>query len=202
VETGALDGLLRRATDASFHEISVDGDTSTNDTVVLLGGPSGAQDITDGDPRLPALEAAVTAVMQRLARAIVLDGEGRTRLMELRVTGAADTASARRVAESVACSSLVKTALAGGDPNWGRILAAAANAGVSLGGAKPSLEICGHRVFENGAPTVYDRQAVDAAFSAEEVQVVLHLGLGQGSARRWTTDLSTEYVRLNAEYTT
>ena len=154
------------------------------------------------DDLFPLLEAAVTAVMQRLARAIVLDGEARTRLMELRVTGAADTASARRVAESIACSSLVKTALAGGDPNWGRILAAAANAGVSLEGAAPSLEICGHRVFENGAPTTYDRQAVDAAFSAEEVQVVLHLGLGHGSARRWTTDLSTEYVRLNAEYTT
>ncbi len=202
VETAALDGLLRRATDASFHEISVDGDTSTNDTVVLIGGPSGAQDIDSGDPRLPVLEAAITAVMQRLARSIVLDGEGRTRLMELRVTGASDTAAARRVAESVACSSLVKTALAGGDPNWGRILAAAANAGVSMEGAAPSLEICGHRVFEDGAPTGYDRGAVDAAFSDEEVQVVLDLGLGHGAARRWTTDLSAEYVRLNAEYTT
>ena len=117
-------------------------------------------------------------------------------------TTAAATASARRVAESVARSSLVKTALAGGDPNWGRILAAAANAGVPLQGAAPSLEICGHRVFEDGAPTSYDRPAVDAAFSAEEVQVVLHLGLGHGAARRWTTDLTAEYVRLNAEYTT
>jgi glutamate N-acetyltransferase/amino-acid N-acetyltransferase len=202
VEAPLLDALLRRATDVSFHEISVDGDTSTNDTVVLLGGPEGDDPIGEGDPRLPGLEAAVTAVMQRLARAIVLDGEGRSRLMELRVTGAADGESARRVAESVACSSLVKTALAGGDPNWGRIVAAAANAGVPLDGDRLSLELCGHRVFEAGAPTDYDQAAVAAGFAAEEVLAVLDLGQGNASARRWTTDLTTEYVRLNAEYTT
>ncbi|MEM9381627.1 MAG: bifunctional glutamate N-acetyltransferase/amino-acid acetyltransferase ArgJ [Planctomycetota bacterium] len=202
VEAAVLRAVLVRANDASFHEITVDGDTSTNDTVLLLAGPGADGAITDDDPRLAPLEAAITAVMQRLARAIVLDGEGRTRVMELVVEGAADREAARRVAEAVACSSLVKTALAGGDPNWGRIVAAAANAGVELEGERLALDICGMRVFEAGLPTEVDAASLDAAFSGEEVRVVLTLGDGPGRARRWTTDLSAEYVRINSEYTT
>ncbi|MEM1451063.1 MAG: bifunctional glutamate N-acetyltransferase/amino-acid acetyltransferase ArgJ [Planctomycetota bacterium] len=202
VDAAVLREMLVRANDASFHEITVDGDTSTNDTVLLLAGPGTENTITSEDPRLGPLETAITAVMQRLARAIVLDGEGRTRVMELVVEGAADRDDARRVAETVACSSLVKTALAGGDPNWGRIVAAAANAGVALEGERLSLDICGMRVFEAGLPTEVDAARLDAAFSDEEVRVVLTLGDGPGRARRWTTDLSAEYVRINSEYTT
>ena len=202
VDAAVLREMLVRANDASFHEITVDGDTSTNDTVLLLAGPGTENTLTSEDPRLGPLETAITAVMQRRARASVLDGEGRTRVMELVVEGAADRDDARRVAETVACSSLVKTALAGGDPNWGRIVAAAANAGVALEGERLSLDICGMRVFEAGLPTEVDAARLDAAFSDEEVRVVLTLGDGPGRARRWTTDLSAEYVRINSEYTT
>jgi glutamate N-acetyltransferase/amino-acid N-acetyltransferase len=202
VRPETLDGMLRRAVEVSFHEITVDGDTSTNDAVLLWGGAGDGPPVTEGDPRLSALEAGVTEVMQQLAAEIVRDGEGASRVMVLRVRGAADHAQARRVADSVTRSSLVKTALAGGDPNWGRILAAAANAGVPLELERMTLDIEGIRVHEGGLPLEVEQRAVDAAFSREEVIVELDLGQGEGVARRMTSDLTQEYVRINAEYTT
>jgi glutamate N-acetyltransferase/amino-acid N-acetyltransferase len=140
--------------------------------------------------------------MQHLAAEVVRDGEGATRVMVLEVRGAEDDAQAGRVADSVARSSLVKTALAGGDPNWGRILAAAANAGVPLELERMTLELGGIQVHGGGMPLDVDQEAVDTAFSRREVRVVLDLGQGPGTARRLTCDLTQEYVRINAEYTT
>ena len=202
VEAQVLRGVLERATEASFHEITVDGDTSTNDAVVLVGGPDGASAIGENDERLPALEHAITEVMRKLARDIVVDGEGRTRIMEFLVEGAASLSDARAIAEKVTGSSLVKTALAGGDPNWGRIVAAAANAGVELDGNRIGLELCGIQVLDGGLPTEIDTGDLDERFGQPEVRAVLTLGLGEHRARRWTTDLSVEYVRINSEYTT
>jgi glutamate N-acetyltransferase/amino-acid N-acetyltransferase len=198
----ALDRMLRRAVDVSFHEITVDGDTSTNDAVLLWGGAGDGPPLSDDDPRLGALEQGITEVMRQLAGEIVRDGEGASRVMVLHVRGGRDEDEARRVADAVARSSLVKTALAGGDPNWGRILAAAANAGVAIDIERLTLDIGGIRVHEGGLPLEVDARAVDAAFTAAEVVVELDLGAGKGRARRVTSDLTQEYVRINAEYTT
>ncbi len=199
----ALQGILKRAVDASFHEITVDGDTSTNDTVLLLAGGGGGPELQEDDPRLPLLERGITEVMHALAREILRDGEGASRVMEIRVSGAPGRDEARQIAESVARSSLVKTALAGGDPNWGRILAAAANAGVPIDEGLLSLRLGGHEVFGGGQvrPEV-EPAALEEAFARDEVLVELELGSGPGRARRFTTDLTQEYVRINAEYTT
>lgn len=203
IDADALDAILRRAVDASFHEISVDGDTSTNDAVLLVSGAAGGPPIRIGDARLGAVERGITSVMEQLALAIVEDGEGRTRVLRLSVTGAADDAAARRIADSVVRSPLVKTALAGGDPNWGRVLAAAANAGVPLETDGLALRIGGIRVFAAGeVEPGHDREALERAVAGSHVSFDLELNAGEGRARKWTTDLSTEYVRINSEYTT
>jgi len=202
VTPDVLDGMLRRGVEESFHEITVDGDTSTNDAVLLLAGGAGTPAIGAGDPRGETLAAAITEVMRQLAQAIVHDGEGACRVMQVRVTGAATRGEARRVADAVTGSLLVKTALAGGDPNWGRILAAAANAGVPLEAARLSLSLGGVTVFRDGAPQSVDRGLVEAAMSARDVAVVLDLGAGTGTARRSTPDLTKDYVHINSEYTT
>jgi glutamate N-acetyltransferase/amino-acid N-acetyltransferase len=202
VTADALDAMLRRSVDRSFHEITVDGDTSTNDAVLLLAGGQDAPPIGADDPRAPALERAVTAVMEDLARRIVHDGEGLQRVLELHVTGARTDDEARRVADAVVRSALVKTALAGGDPNWGRILAAAANAGVPLEAERLRLRIAGVDVFADGGPLAVDRGVVEASMQREDVRADLDLGRGTARARRFTTDLTRDYVRINSEYTT
>ena len=201
VHADVLRPMLRRAVDHSFHQISVDGDTSTNDAVLLLARHADDDVISEGD--IAALESAVTFVARRLAEKIIEDGEGRTRTLEIRVEGAATDDDATAIATAIATSSLVKTALAGGDPNWGRILSAAGNAGVSVDVPRLRLDIEGLTVFDEGAP----RDDVDAddlgkRFSADRVAIDLHLGAGEASARMLTTDLTHRYVTINAEYTT
>lgn len=147
-------------------------------------------------------QTAITALCRHLALEIVRDGEGMARVMEVRVTGARDRDEASRVATAVAGSSLVKTALAGGDPNWGRILAAAANADVELDAESLGLALGGVEVFAAGQPIATDVRALQRAFAADEVRVDLSLGAGDGAARRLTTDLTEDYVRINSEYTT
>lgn len=203
VAKATLEAVLRRAVDRSFHEITVDGDTSTNDTVFLFGGePEAGPVITDDDPRLSPLEAAITQAMQTLATAIIHDGEGVSRVMELRVSGARSRDEARLVAEAVGRSALVKTALAGGDPNFGRILAAAANAGVALEPESLSLSLGGIAVFGEGLPLPVDAEQLDEAFGQPDVLAELDLGLGTAAVRRFVADLTKEYVHINAEYTT
>ncbi|HKJ71923.1 MAG TPA: bifunctional glutamate N-acetyltransferase/amino-acid acetyltransferase ArgJ [Gammaproteobacteria bacterium] len=204
VADGPLRDLLREAADGSFNRISVDGDTSTNDALTLTAtGAAGAAPLESAaDPRLPALREAVAAVCRDLALAIVRDGEGATRLLTVRVEGAADAAEAARVADSVARSPLVKTALFAGDPNWGRILAAA---GTALTGevdwGRVDLHLGATRVVRGGvvAPD-YTEAAGEAAMAPEEVTATLSLGRGEAADWMWTCDLTHEYVTINAEY--
>ncbi|MEF8793423.1 bifunctional glutamate N-acetyltransferase/amino-acid acetyltransferase ArgJ [Thiohalorhabdus sp.] len=199
-----LQAILATATEATFNRISVDGDTSTNDALTLSAtGAAGTDPIHSAtDPRLPALREAVTGVCRDLALAIVRDGEGATRLLTIGVTGAADAGEAVRVAQAIARSPLVKTAAFAGDPNWGRILAAA---GSALKGevdwSRVDLHLGEVRVVRGGVvdPT-YTEVAGAAAMAPEEVAVTLELGRGDAADWIWTCDLSYEYVTINAEY--
>jgi glutamate N-acetyltransferase/amino-acid N-acetyltransferase len=200
--SAAADRILREAVDGSFHTITVDGDTSTNDAVLLLAGGAEMPTPSENGPREQLVAQAVREVATDLALAIVRDGEGATRIARISVTGARSLNEARAVARAIACSSLVKTALAGGDPNWGRILSAAANAGVGLDPNRLRLVLGGVEVFADGLPTDSDQAAADRAFSQDEVDVQLELGLGDQAATMYTTDLTKGYVEINSEYTT
>jgi glutamate N-acetyltransferase/amino-acid N-acetyltransferase len=199
LEPGEASGFLRPAVDASFNSISIDGECSTNDAVVLLAnGASGAE-------RTPAADAAFALALGRvadeLAKQIVADGEGATIVAEIHVGGAESAAEARAIARRIATSSLVKTALFGRDANWGRILAAAGSAPYNGGFAsldpdRVSLRLNGVPMLVNGAP-----QAVEPELG-DECRIELELGLGDGSAGYLTSDLSYEYVRINADYRT
>jgi glutamate N-acetyltransferase / amino-acid N-acetyltransferase len=197
---GGTREVLRAAVDRSFNSITVDGDTSTNDTVLLLAGDSGEEPLAGRERERAA--AAIGEVMRRLARQILLDGEGVERIAEIRVHGAVDDEQARRVAAKIACSSLVKTALAGGDPNWGRILAAAANAGVELELGELVLTLGGYEVFGGGGPREVDQGALDETFARKEVEIDLSIGGGPGRAEISSGDLTKRYVEINSEYTT
>ena len=197
-----LDMLLRDAADKSFHRISVDGDTSTNDSLfAFASGKAGRV-----DPEL--LRTALIEVCQELARMIVTDGEGFTRSMSVRVEGARTKEEATTVAKTVAQSLLVRCAVTGGDPNWGRIVAAAGRAGVRFDPSELRLYVGGIEIFAQGQPVVCDAQAVRAAFNVEHVAMILHLGattgeVGDTNADEFlTSGLTEEYVRLNADYTT
>jgi glutamate N-acetyltransferase/amino-acid N-acetyltransferase len=203
VTPGALDAALRYAADRSFHCISVDGDTSTNDTLlVLANGMAGApiSDIQSADGQ--AFLEGLIAVCQWLAQAVVRDGEGITRFVTITVRGATSDADAHRAAMAVARSPLVKTALFGADPNWGRVLCAMGYSGAELNPDQVVLHFGGLRVLERGQPLDFDEQAAHALLDQAEIVIEADLGLGVGSATVWTCDFSYEYVRINAEYRT
>jgi glutamate N-acetyltransferase/amino-acid N-acetyltransferase len=202
VEPKALDRILRHAADASYHRISVDGDTSTNDSVfAFASGVAGACDEI-------LLARAFREVACELARMIVCDGEGFERSLAVRVTGAATKTDALKVAETVASSLLVRTAITGGDPNWGRIVAAAGRAGVAFRPGDLELRVGGILIFRDGEPCPADSSAVRAAFNGSHVEVEISLGATDGATAETNSDeflscgLTTEYVRLNADYTT
>ena len=181
----------------SFNRIDVDGDTSTNDSVVLLA--NGASGTT-----LPGelFAEALTQVCVSLARQIAADGEGATKLLEVTVTGAARLEDAEKAARAITRSTLVKAAMYGNDPNWGRILCAAGYSGAVFDPTGARLVVQGIPLFAHGVPLPFDAQAASAALRAPEVAVHLDLGSGDQSATAWGCDLSPEYVRFNAEYTT
>jgi glutamate N-acetyltransferase/amino-acid N-acetyltransferase len=190
---------LRDAVDASFNAISVDGDTSTNDTVLLLAsGKMGAPALTDDGA--DDFRRALREVCLALARMIVRDGEGATRLLRLEVRGARTEKDARLAAYAAATSTLVKTALAGGDPNWGRILAAVGRSGARFSAGRISLEVGGLPLVRDGRPVDYREKDAARIFSREEVPVVVDLGAGRASASLITCDLGHDYVSLNADY--
>lgn len=201
VEPDALQIVLRRAVDRSFNAISVDGDTSTNDTaLVLANGLAGPVD-------LAAFEAALTEVCTDLAQQIVRDAEGASKFITVRVSGAASAAGARQVAQTIAASVLVKTAVYGGDPNWGRVLAAAGRSGVELDPARAALWFAGdggpeYQVVAGGAPLPYDEAEAARIFSCRDLSIHLDLGAGPAQATVWTSDLTHDYVSLNAHYRT
>ncbi len=197
--------FLNRAAEPTFNCISIDGDTSTNDTVLLLA--SGVSEVTltlsADDPAGAIFSGLMETICASLARQIVEDGEGAGHLIELTVDGAATPAEARQVARCIAHSPLVKTAFAGCDPNWGRVLAAAGYSGVAIEPEKVSISIGGLPVCRNGrvAPD-FHKDSVHAAMLEREVSVCVDLGMGRASCQFLTCDLTAEYVRVNAEYST
>ncbi len=228
--------MLSRAADQSFNAITVDGDTSTNDSLIALAnGQSRTPAITEMGAEAEKLEAMLTAVCQHLAKAIARDGEGATCLIEVQVTGAYDQVSARQIAKTIAGSSLVKSAIFGRDPNWGRIAAAAGRAGVNFEQDNLQIKLGDFLLLENGQPVPFDRAAASAYLKQtaadsslptdfiatnssndlsvdrsiikgqrvdNPVIIAVNVGNGHGSGKAWGCDLSYDYVKINAEYTT
>lgn len=203
VEPGLMGKLVKSIADRSFNQVTVDGDSSTNDTfLILANGAAGNAPIRIGSVEAEQLEQALLVVAQQLARAIARDGEGATKLITVRVSDAVSDADARLAARAVAASSLVKTAIHGGDPNWGRIVCALGYSGAELALDKLHLTVGGEVVFERGAGVDVDLSVVRHAFEQPEIEIVATLGLADGHAEAWGCDLSEEYVRINADYTT
>lgn len=199
-----LNSLLHGSVEESFNCISIDGDTSTNDTVLLLAsGACGAELKSSDTTGKEAFSNALQQVCVSLARQIVDDGEGVGHVVELLVTQAASRADALKVARSIAHSPLVKTAWAGCDPNWGRILAATGYSGVPIDPSRVSISIGGHPVCENGGRAPYfDANKVHTAMQARNFSIEISLGMGSANCTFVTCDLTAEYVRVNAEYST
>ncbi len=203
VEQGLMAKLVKPIADRSFNQVTVDGDSSTNDTFLMLAnGAAGNAPIRAGSVQAEQLEMALLEVARQLARAVAADGEGASKLMTVRVLGAASDADARTAARAVASSSLVKAAVHGGDPNWGRIVCALGYSGAELALDKLHLSVGGLVVFERGAGVNVDLSAVRRTFEQPEIEIVATLGLANGRAEAWGCDLSEEYVRINADYTT
>ena len=199
-----LHTALKSVADMSFNRISVDGDMSTNDTVLLLA--SGVAGVTITDTELADFVALLRVVCVDLAKKIARDGEGATKLVEIRVTGAAHAQMAHRVADSIACSPLVKTAIHGNDPNWGRVVCAAGYSGAEIDPDTLTLDFgLGAeqiRLVAAGMPLVVDLNAASNLLKREDVFITLDLGLGDAATTVWTCDFSKEYVEVNAHYTT
>jgi glutamate N-acetyltransferase / amino-acid N-acetyltransferase len=196
------DSILRHAVERSFNSISVDGHMSTSDTVLLLASGA-AQPAQLGERELGAIQEMVDDVAAELAQAIIRDAEGAGHFITLDVRGTRTREDAIRIARAVADSPLVKTAIAGGDPNWGRIVSAAGYAGVLFQEENLSLTVNGVLLYRSGALTDFDARGLSQALRANrDVSIELDLTLGNEAARFWTSDLTAEYVRLNADYTT
>jgi glutamate N-acetyltransferase / amino-acid N-acetyltransferase len=195
-----LERALREVVNDTFNAITVDGDCSTNDCVLILA--NGASGVTVDERSYEAFADALRSVCLRLALGIVRGGEGATKLVTINVTGAASPFEARKAAKAIANSLLVKTAIHGGDPNWGRLIAVAGRAGVGFDLSRAQVLIGPIVLFKDGRP--YDEAAPEAANYLKNTDVVITVGLGAGSASStvWTCDLSAEYVRINAEYRT
>ena len=200
IDPAALQACLTRVVDATFNCITVDGDTSTNDMVIALA--NGASGVQITDEALQPFEQGLYRVCEYLATRIVKDGEGASRIFEVRVLGAANADAARQIARTIAESQLVKTAIHGGDPNWGRVLAATGRSGVPVDLNRARLYLQGTLVFENGCPTEYNEQALVEEMQTDEIVLELHLGEGDSAARFWSSDLTAEYVQINAHYRT
>lgn len=201
--------IIRRGTDNSFNAITVDGDTSTNDCVIgLASGAAGNAPIASlSSEDAKTLEAAVTALLQGLAKSIAWDGEGATCLIEIEVFGAANEADARVVARSVAGSSLAKSAIFGHDPNWGRIAAAAGYSGVQFDQGEMSVQLGDILLMDKGQPLAFDAKAASTYLKETcavhgTVSIKVGIGKGPGKGMAWGCDLSYDYVKINAEYTT
>jgi glutamate N-acetyltransferase/amino-acid N-acetyltransferase len=198
----AAQKALTTAVDDSFNCISVEGHMSTNDTVLLLASGAARKEPLNGKD-LVLFQTALNELCVELARQIPDDGEGASHLITIDVHGCKTREDARSIAQTIADSALVKTAIAGGDPNWGRIVSAAGYAGVTFDPAGVGLTINGLSLYERGAPVTFDAKTVSASIKANrETKVVLTLREGSEAIRFWTSDLNVEYVRFNADYTT
>jgi glutamate N-acetyltransferase/amino-acid N-acetyltransferase len=203
VDVEFLREALREAVDISFHMVSIDRDTSTNDTVLIMAnGLSGSGPVTPGSRQAESFQQALNQACIYLAREIARDGEGATRLIEVKVSGAASVADARLAARTIAGSSLVKAAVHGSDPNWGRVVMAAGYSGAELAADKLELDVGGICLVKNGCPLAFNREEVARVLNGPEVSISLNLNIGSAEATAWGCDLSEEYVTINSVYTT
>ncbi|HLM76991.1 MAG TPA: bifunctional glutamate N-acetyltransferase/amino-acid acetyltransferase ArgJ [Rubrobacteraceae bacterium] len=203
VKKESLQSTLRRATDRSFNRVTVDGDTSPNDTVLLISnGAAGNTPLTAESPDYPAFEGAVEAVMRQLAKEIARDGEGATKLVEVIVEGAKSEEAAAALAKAVVGSPLFKAAVYGEDANWGRVLNAMGYAGTPFDPEGVELYFGPIKVFANGEPVPHREAEANATLAGDEVQVVARLKEGEASATAWGCDLTYEYVKINGSYRT
>jgi glutamate N-acetyltransferase/amino-acid N-acetyltransferase len=203
ISPALLQRTLRDVTSRTFNSISVDGDTSTNDTLlVLANGAAGALSISNGSKAHRRFSAALEEVCGSLAQQIVADGEGAQRVIEVEVCGAKTESAARKIAETIATSPLVKTAFAGGDPNWGRIFAAAGRAGIKFDPKLVEITMAGIKVLRKGQPLAFNERAASNRLLANHVPVIVDLHTGKSRSRYWTCDFTAEYVRINASYRT
>jgi glutamate N-acetyltransferase/amino-acid N-acetyltransferase len=201
IPAAQLRAMLKRGVERSSNRISVDGDTSTNDTLVLLA--NGASGVRPDVRELSKVEEEITRVMERLAQAIARDGEGARKFITIVVSGAVNDDGAVTMARAIANSPLVKTAVAGSDPNWGRVLSAAGNAGVAFDPSKTDVRMQGVMVCRGGLAAPFSEPELKRKLDAPEceIQVTVH-GKGKGTARFWTCDLTEGYIRINASYRT
>jgi len=196
-----LRGILKRAVERSYNRLSVDGDTSTNDTLVLMA--NGASGVRPDPKEMARVEEAITFVMEHLAQAIARDGEGAKKFVTILVSGAPSDEAAARMARAVANSPLVKTAIAGSDPNWGRILSAAGNAGVAFHPNRTDIWMQGVPVCRGGLAAPFSEEELKQKLDAPECEVRIAMrGKGKGEARFWTCDLTEGYIHINASYRT
>lgn len=203
IDKKILKKALQLATDASFNSITVDGECSTNDCVlVLANGLAGNSKIDGKGSSYNNFLAALTDLCQTLAQKIVRDGEGATKFVTIAVNGSRSLKEARKAGMRIANSNLVKTALFGEDPNWGRIVCAVGDSGVSLNPEKVSVAIEGQTLAREGVPVQFSKKKVDSLMKKKEIQIEVDLGVGTESAKVWTCDFSYDYVKINAEYTT
>jgi glutamate N-acetyltransferase/amino-acid N-acetyltransferase len=203
VDAVFLKRALKKAVDISLNMVSVDGDNSTNDTVLIMAsGTAGGKIIRGGGKEARVFQRALDKVCIYLARECARDGEGATRLIEVKVSGAGSLQDARLAARTIVSSSLVKAAVYGSDPNWGRILAAAGRSGAMLEPEKTELYIGDTCVVREGTPVAFDKKAAVKHLDGKEVYIALNLHLGRAGATAWGCDLTEEYVKINAEYTT
>src|SRR5215469_188322 len=193
--------MLVRATELSYNRISVDGDTSTNDTLIVLA--NGASGVRPDPKEMSTFEEGLTETLQSLARQIVRDGEGARKLISVEVHGAATDAAAAAIARAISNSPLVKTAIAGSDPNWGRILSAAGNSGVNFDPATVDINLQDIKVCRNGLAAPFDEGDMKLRLDDTDVSIVFRIsGKGKGTATFWTCDLTEDYVHINANYRT
>lgn len=203
VEQGFLQVALSEAVDRSFNLVSVDGDTSPSDTVLLFAnGAAGGAAISEGSPLEGDFRRALGALCVYLAKEIARDGEGATKLVEFRVTGGATTGEARELVRLLSTSYLLKSAIHGADPNWGRIAAVIGRSGLTVNEPRVTIGICGVRVFERERPTEFDPARLSESMKGDTIVIETDLGAGEGEATGWGCDLSAEYVSINADYHT
>jgi glutamate N-acetyltransferase/amino-acid N-acetyltransferase len=201
IPTPLLQGMLNRANALTYDCISVDGDTSTNDTLIVLA--NGASGVRPDPAEMALFELALTGVIETLAKAIARDGEGARKLITIEIAGASSSDAAQQIARWIANSPLVKTAIAGSDPNWGRIICAAGNAGVKFDPAKVDIDLQGVPVCRAGLAAEFDDAELKEKLDAPDCSIRFALqGRGKASARFWTCDLTERYIEINGSYRT
>jgi glutamate N-acetyltransferase/amino-acid N-acetyltransferase len=203
IEPAFLQSALSEVVDRSFNLVSIDGDTSPSDTVILFANGAGGGTAIDANSSLAAdFRSALESLCTYLAKEIARDGEGASKLIELNVTGGASTDEARAMVRLLSTSYLLKSAVHGADPNWGRVTAVIGRSGLTVNEPGVLISICGTRVFEHQRPTEFDELALSEAMKADTVTIDVDLGAGNGAATGWGCDLSAEYVSINADYHT